>query len=531
MTLPIKFANYAFSTLAVGCDSAATSLSVPAGHGARFPALAAGEYFYATLENAALNREIVKVTARVDDTLTVLRAQDNTTARSWNAGDSVSLRVNAAAFADVSKAVNHEYTPAGTGAVATTVQSKLRETVSAKDFGAVGDGVTDDTAAIQAAINATAGGKLLYIPSGTYRISSQITKAQSFTCPTIVGEGAASTIFDFGAPIGLKIKGGSGSLCGAVISGIQFTGLTTTTLVQVADQCGVTFKECRFSQGAIGLDLFNESSGGFTEFVVAENCDFTEWCVEALVYRRASGTDSFHGSGLRNCTINEASGATLPKIRIGGAGSSSNDIVVYNAPFSFQVWKRTTNSVLVNNTTRTATNFHGNITLELFGAATGANWKFCNDTRSTYLLGTISSLQDKTERGTLILCDTFETRTDGAVNALLKPYRINSSLMVSGANSITSIPSITTETYLVRLRFADDAGPARKVYLLAVNFDATGVNTVTTIAQLQDYFGGSMPYPTFSMSGNTLVATATFATTVRCTGTVTKIGIGEAFGL
>jgi hypothetical protein len=77
------------------------------------------------------------------------------------------------------------YLPDGTGATTTTVQDKLREIISVKDFGAVGDGVTDDSAAINAAfehvrnlidnttvVNGTA--IKIVFPPGQYSVESTI---------------------------------------------------------------------------------------------------------------------------------------------------------------------------------------------------------------------------------------------------------------------------------------------------------------------------------------------------------------------
>jgi hypothetical protein len=64
------------------------------------------------------------------------------------------------------------FTQSGSGAVQRTVENKLKDTVSVKDFGAVGDGVTDDTVAIQTAINFIQGTeKVLLFGEGTFLVS------------------------------------------------------------------------------------------------------------------------------------------------------------------------------------------------------------------------------------------------------------------------------------------------------------------------------------------------------------------------
>lgn len=57
----------------------------------------------------------------------------------------------------------------------TTVQEKLSEFVTPYDYGAVGDGLTDDTTAVQAALNSTA--KHVYFPAGSFRVSGTVTSA------------------------------------------------------------------------------------------------------------------------------------------------------------------------------------------------------------------------------------------------------------------------------------------------------------------------------------------------------------------
>ena len=97
----VQFANNAVSTLASNITNVATSITLATGTGSRFPSPTGSQYFLATLVNAAGTQlEVVKVTARSGDVLTVTRAQEAisgtaATAYAFSAGDKIEARLTA----------------------------------------------------------------------------------------------------------------------------------------------------------------------------------------------------------------------------------------------------------------------------------------------------------------------------------------------------------------------------------------------------------------------------------------------------
>ena len=140
----------------------------------------------------------------------------------------------------------------GTAEYSRTVQSKLRETVSVKDFGAVGNNVADDTVAIQAALDSLTAGGQLYFPPGTYLVSGGGLLLQPKSNTTMVGVSGATTLKISSAPSTVSIFGTLNAVSNLIFDGLIFDGNSSVVLgfdtfgLQFPDVGDITVKNCTF---------------------------------------------------------------------------------------------------------------------------------------------------------------------------------------------------------------------------------------------------------------------------------------------
>jgi hypothetical protein len=111
---------------------------------------------------------------------------------------SIEVMTNETGIINAGNATAISYTASFPGATLQTVQTKLEQYVSVKDFGAVGDGVTDDTSEIQAAIDAAPEGGAIYFPNGTYAISAALIVDKAIT---LYGDGPGKWYDSLGGSI------------------------------------------------------------------------------------------------------------------------------------------------------------------------------------------------------------------------------------------------------------------------------------------------------------------------------------------
>ena len=150
---------------------------------------------------------------------------------------------------------------AGSGASQRTVLDKLRDVVSVKDFGAVGDGVADDTAAFTNAVTA-AGTRNVFVPGGSYKITGTVTGSFYSDATVTIVTGTVNTINRIGSVL---------STTGALtVTGTAATGaLTVTGTASVSDNIiiatsgkGIDFSATTSGTGTMTSELLNDYEEG-----------------------------------------------------------------------------------------------------------------------------------------------------------------------------------------------------------------------------------------------------------------------------
>lgn len=213
---------------------------------------------------------------------------------------------------------------AGTGATQRTVEDKLNDVVSVKDFGAVGDGTTDDTSAIQAALNS--GSKHIFAPSGTYLLSNYILIPDGVS---LSGGGQDVTTFKAAT---------SAAPSGDVKGWISKIGSQPTAIANLASNVSKGGRTLTFA-AAHGLSagdlvlIYNSTDSSFnsyrTVYRAGEYCEVLSITSSTVVELRNPLCDDYNAADVGVYTCSGYINGNLSDFSITGNGyQASNDLLL-----------------------------------------------------------------------------------------------------------------------------------------------------------------------------------------------------------
>lgn len=176
---------------------------------------------------------------------------------------------------------------AGSGAVQRNAQDKMREWVTPEDFGAVGDGVADDSPAIQAALDAAAGGTVVFTQNRVYKLfqplqvpsnTTVVATGATFVCgpgiDNMLRNKADGVTGGYNANNNITIIGGTwigdsgvnmspfafGHCSHVLISGVEIINNNRYHHIEINSSAGVRVRDCIFRGG---LDWCENVGSGY----------------------------------------------------------------------------------------------------------------------------------------------------------------------------------------------------------------------------------------------------------------------------
>lgn len=194
-----------------------------------------------------------------------------------------------------------------TGAVNRSIYEKLKEFISVLDFGATGDGTTDDTTAIQAAIDGVPIGSVLYFPAGAYLIT-EISVIKNIS---LIGEGSGSIIKADTPNNCITVNIPQDQENNVVISGFKFLGVDTNldSFIYVQECVNIIIDHCHFSDSSCLYCINHRYGYG----MLVDKCVFNDLDSNGILLQGVSGSTTAYSfvTRIRDCDFSRLEGSAI----------------------------------------------------------------------------------------------------------------------------------------------------------------------------------------------------------------------------